>query len=128
MAFICLLRSDEVLKIRCENLEFVEGENPHFILTLPFRKTHQHGGKSKLDSLATSLLKGSFAEIKPFYLYAMGEEDAHLCPVRALAEWLAISKITLGYLFRKIVSGERVSATDTPLVSQSYSFQGHWKY
>ncbi|KAF9233222.1 hypothetical protein BU15DRAFT_54200 [Melanogaster broomeanus] len=41
IAFICLLRCDEVLKIQLHDIElFEEG----FVLTLPFRKTHQNGG------------------------------------------------------------------------------------
>lgn len=42
IAFMCLLRVDEVLKIRMEHIEFEPGK---MILTLPFRKTHQFGGK-----------------------------------------------------------------------------------
>ena len=38
-----MLRSDEVLKIRMEHLEILPTK---IILTLPFRKTHQFGGKS----------------------------------------------------------------------------------
>lgn len=67
-------------------------------------------------------------EIKPFYLYAMSEEEAHLCPVCALAEWIDASKIQSGYLFRKIASGDHVSEQDGALVyvflfqfSNSYS-------
>lgn len=47
IAFLCLLRSDEVLKIRREHLVLsdpVDGEIPTVTLTLPFRKTHQDGG------------------------------------------------------------------------------------
>ncbi len=47
----------------------------------------------------------------------MGEAEAHLCPVRAIAEWIDASLIQSGYLFRKIVSGDRVSQNDVPLVS-----------
>lgn len=45
IAFLCLLRFDEVLKIQIHDIEFV---SPTCIkLTLPFRKTKQFG--SKLD-------------------------------------------------------------------------------
>jgi len=44
IAFICMLRSDEVLKIRMEHLEIFPTK---IILTLPFRKTHQFGGKPR---------------------------------------------------------------------------------
>ncbi|KAF9521447.1 hypothetical protein CPB83DRAFT_778726, partial [Crepidotus variabilis] len=43
LAFLCLLRVDEVLRIRAEHIETVEGR---ITLTLPFRKTHQFGGES----------------------------------------------------------------------------------
>lgn len=43
VAFLCLLRFDEVLKIQVQDLCF---ETPESIrLTLPFRKTEQTGGK-----------------------------------------------------------------------------------
>ena len=45
LAFICLLRSDEVLKIRRQDLELVQDddETVYMIVTLPFHKTHQDG-------------------------------------------------------------------------------------
>ena len=45
VAFICLLRSDEVLKIHRDHVEFVKDDNnsEYMVLTLPFRKTHQDG-------------------------------------------------------------------------------------
>jgi hypothetical protein len=44
IAFLCLLRADEVLNIRVEHIEFLENP-PRMVLTLPYRKTHQDGGK-----------------------------------------------------------------------------------
>jgi integrase len=49
--FVCLLRVDEVLKIKMEHIVF---EDRKVILTLPFRKTHQFGGK--LQVLCSCLL------------------------------------------------------------------------
>lgn len=43
LAFSCLLRFDEVLKIRFEHVTVVN--NKLIKLTLPFRKTHQYGGE-----------------------------------------------------------------------------------
>ena len=40
--FVCLLRVDEALKIKMEHIAF---EDKKVTLTLPFRKTHQFGGK-----------------------------------------------------------------------------------
>jgi hypothetical protein len=44
IAFLCLLRFDEVLNIEAHQLEIVSEVNGQIKLTLPFRKTHQHGG------------------------------------------------------------------------------------
>ena len=44
VAFLCLLRADEVLKIQRHHVEWVI-DPPRMVLTLPFRKTHQDGGK-----------------------------------------------------------------------------------
>ena len=45
LALICLLRSDEVLKIRRDHIEFVKNDDnsEYMVLTLPFQKTHQDG-------------------------------------------------------------------------------------
>lgn len=45
IAFLCLLRSDEVLKIHREHVVYEGGTKPWYVLTLPFRKTHQDGSK-----------------------------------------------------------------------------------
>ena len=46
IAFLCLLRVDEVLKIQVEHVEFIrDGDKFQLVLTLPFRKTHQFGGE-----------------------------------------------------------------------------------
>jgi hypothetical protein len=46
----------------------------------------------------------------------LSEEEAHLCPVRALGDWLAASKINRGFIFRKIVSGDRIAEVNRPMV------------
>ncbi|KAJ7331071.1 hypothetical protein DFH08DRAFT_708672, partial [Mycena albidolilacea] len=89
LSFLCLLRFDEVLKIQIHDIEWIS--STCIKLTLPFRKTNQFGG------------------IKPFYLHLFPEHLAHICPIRALAQWLYVSEITEGYLFRKMSSGDRVS-------------------
>jgi len=58
IAFLCLLRSDEVLKIRREHVVYELEPQPRIVLTLPFRKTHQNGGMyAKLCLLLFFLLK-----------------------------------------------------------------------
>ncbi|PPQ95984.1 hypothetical protein CVT26_016200 [Gymnopilus dilepis] len=70
-----------VLRIKMEDLRI---ETNKITLTLDFRKTHQ------------------FGDIKPFVLHAFSPEEAHLCPVRALSDWLAVSGTTSGCIFRKM--------------------------
>ena len=44
ISFFCLLRSDEVLKIRREHL-ILSKDGKTVMVTLPFRKTHKNGGE-----------------------------------------------------------------------------------
>jgi hypothetical protein len=58
IAFICLLRSDEVLKIHRDHVEFVEDDNnsEYMVLHLPFRKTHQDGRMSSFCPFCLMLI------------------------------------------------------------------------
>ena len=116
LSFLCLLRIDEVLKIEMHHIKFIS--DTKIKLTLPFRKTHQFGGRLVIFCIA-SLLSKHDVGIKPFYLHMQAEDEAHLCPIRALAEWVQVSRINKGYLFRRIWSGDRVADLDknTPMVS-----------
>jgi hypothetical protein len=124
LAFICLLRSDEVLKIRRDHIEFVKDDNnsEYMVLTLPFRKTHQDGRTfSHLSTKTFSIadhLHFFMADVQPFYVYPLDEEEAHLCPVRAMAEWIKESQVTSGFMFRRFMAQDRPSAhEDTAMVS-----------
>ncbi|KIK72417.1 hypothetical protein PAXRUDRAFT_799015 [Paxillus rubicundulus Ve08.2h10] len=99
IAFLCLLQFDEVLKIQVHNISFFEGG---MTLTLPFRKTHQNG------------------DIKPYYLWALPQSEAHLCAVRPMAEWMHASQVRSGYLFRKLASGDHVAEANTPLTLEQF--------
>lgn len=44
IAFLCLLRFDEVLKIQAHHLEVIDEGRGEIKLLLPFRKTHKYGG------------------------------------------------------------------------------------
>ena len=57
-------------------------------------------------------------EVKPFVLYLLAPEEAHLCAFRAIAEWIMASNIMSGYLFWRMASGDHPSAHDTAMVSQ----------
>ncbi|KAL1726302.1 DNA breaking-rejoining enzyme, partial [Schizophyllum commune] len=86
LAFICMLRFDEVLRIQMQDITFhLDGSVE---LKLPFRKTEQNGGE--------------YLKISPFILWPLEKDEAYLCPVRALSEWLAASDIRSGYLFQKL--------------------------
>ncbi|KAK7001192.1 hypothetical protein R3P38DRAFT_3327245 [Favolaschia claudopus] len=100
LAFLCLLRFDEVLKIQIHDIEWVS--DTCIKLTLPFCKTSQFGG------------------VKPFYLHLFPPHLAHLCPIRAVANWLDVSDIEDGFLFRRIVSGDRVSQENTHMTSECF--------
>ncbi|KAK7053588.1 DNA breaking-rejoining enzyme [Favolaschia claudopus] len=100
IAFLCLLRFDEALKIQLQDIRRI---NEHsFELTLPFRKTSQYG------------------EIKPFVLHEFPPEQAHLCPVRALTAWLACARITQGYLFPTITIRDQVGDSTRPMKSEKF--------
>ena len=124
IAFLCLLRVDEVLKIQVHDIQFSgEDESDHISISLPFRKTHQCGGSQSQNF--PHLLTGShiwlYVDIPPFVLYALPKQDAHLCPVRALSAWIGASGITQGFLFCKITSGDRISNDNAPMVSSLVS-------
>ena len=46
IAFLCLLRFDEVLQIQLKDIEVIDKLKGYIKLTLPFRKTHQYGGSN----------------------------------------------------------------------------------
>ncbi|KAJ7447380.1 DNA breaking-rejoining enzyme [Mycena galericulata] len=78
VAFACLLRFDEVLRIQMSDIEFLRDAHNAVIIKLTLRS------------------------IKPFYLHKLPVHEAHLCPVRALCYWLATSRYTTGFLFRSL--------------------------
>lgn len=63
-------------------------------------------------------------EIQPFILHKLHKLYSHLCPVRALANWSSELKASLntptiqGYIFRKFLTGDRISVENLPMVSQ----------
>jgi hypothetical protein len=59
------------------------------------------------------------ADVQPFYIYPLDVEEAHLCPVRAMGQWIKASQITSGFLFRRFMAQDRPSAhEDTAMVSR----------
>lgn len=60
--------------------------------------------------------------IKPFVLWPLAPQEAYLCAARALAEWMDVSDIKQGYIFRKLDSGNRVKASkNEPIVRDTFS-------
>lgn len=49
-------------------------------------------------------------------MHMMPEEEAYLCPVRAMADWIEASEITSGYVFRRMASRDRASKRNSPMV------------
>jgi hypothetical protein len=112
ISFLCLLRFDEVLRIELKDIEVIDKIKGHIKLTLPFRKTHQYGGKS-IFSIFTML------EIKPFHLF-YNRKELHLDPVHLLLRWINISRLKTGPLFRRIDPHDRVVINaDKALVKSS---------
>ncbi|PBK86689.1 hypothetical protein ARMGADRAFT_940134 [Armillaria gallica] len=106
VAFTCLLRIDEALKIQLHDLHFyddpVDG-TACVSVTLPFRKNSPYG------------------KILPFILRELPDDMAHLCPVRALAEWVGTSEILHGYLFRRMDKRDRpIVAKNTHMTAEAF--------
>jgi len=55
IAFLCLLRFDEVLKIQAHHFEVIDEGRGEIKLILPFRKTHKYGGSTFFTPLLTAL-------------------------------------------------------------------------
>ncbi|KAK0457945.1 uncharacterized protein EV420DRAFT_1620828 [Desarmillaria tabescens] len=106
VAFSCLLCVDEVLNIQVHDIRFYidEADNMHCAsISLPFRKTSQ------------------FGKIQPFVLRMLLADMAHLCPVRALAEWISASEILHGYLFRKMDKRDRpIVVKNSPMTPEVF--------
>ncbi|KAJ7107691.1 DNA breaking-rejoining enzyme, partial [Mycena epipterygia] len=100
ISFLCLLRFDEALKIQLQDIQRIDEHT--FQLTLPFRKTSQYG------------------DIKPFVLHELPEDQAHLCPVRALTAWLAVARIQTGYLFPTITIRDQIGDSIRPMVCEVF--------
>ncbi|KAJ6622746.1 hypothetical protein B0H10DRAFT_1787494 [Mycena sp. CBHHK59/15] len=61
-----------------------------------------------------------YVDIKPFVLHELPEDQAHLCPVRALSVWLACSRISKGYLFPTITIRDQIGDSSRPMKSDKF--------
>lgn len=98
ISFLCFLRMDEVLRIELRHFRFNGLQHGQTELTLDFRKTNQGGGRFSEVPRNRSSGNG-IKEIKPFFLY-FNREEPWLCVPSLLLEWLHISQIKSGPLFR----------------------------
>ena len=114
LAFTCLLRFDEVLRIQSQDIILLP--NNCLKVTLPFRKTSQYGGMHTLATCLIFFIAYVHLEIKPFVLHMMPSAMAYLCPVCAFAEWKTVLRIREGYIFHKMASGDRISVNNDPMV------------
>ncbi|KAF9041858.1 DNA breaking-rejoining enzyme [Rhodocollybia butyracea] len=106
LAYVCLLRVDEVLKIQSHDIEISKEDDNTLKVTLPFRKTNQ------------------FGHIQPFFLKKLPEEFKHLCPVRAYADWIKQTRINEGFIFRKMDSRDRYAADPSKHMSSEQFLAG----
>jgi len=104
MAFVCLLRIDEVLNLRFEAIQFHSPEQIE--IELFSRKTHPFGGT------------------KPFPLWMFNAQDEALCPIRALAHWVQACgpEKCSGYVFRAPGSNGQAPAMfqDQPISASAF--------
>ncbi|KAF8214520.1 DNA breaking-rejoining enzyme, partial [Mycena galopus ATCC 62051] len=101
-----LLRSDEVLQIKMENMEFQldkDGNKTKIKIVLEKRKNDQFG-----------------SETKPFWIHLQPEQRAHRCAFRAVCAYIHASRVTSGYLYRLVTKAGQVSRTDKPLSGQKF--------
>ena len=112
IAFVCLLRIDEVLQIEHRHVTLLPSGKLE--INLDYRKTSQHGGRCfrKLISLLIT-----HTDILPFILPPMPLEMQHLCVVSAYAEWVRVTNLVDGYVFRKLDSYDRIIQTNEAMVS-----------
>ncbi|KAJ7651100.1 DNA breaking-rejoining enzyme [Roridomyces roridus] len=99
ISFLCLLRFDEALKIQVHEVRLIGDSAVE--LTLPFRKTNQDG------------------DIKPFVLHEW-RHAPHLCPVRAIAEWIALYEPTNGYLFPPMNKRDQPGDGKKPMKTEKF--------
>ncbi|KAJ7888301.1 hypothetical protein B0H13DRAFT_1627146, partial [Mycena leptocephala] len=106
MGFQLLLRSDDVLNIRMENITFELDDN----------------GKRTLTKIVLDRRKNDPFNIKtePFWIHLQPVYLSHLCAFRALCFWISAARHTTGYLYRLVSKKDCVTRMDRPLSSRKY--------
>ena len=117
LAFLLLLRSNKVLKLRFEHITLGVEEGLVYIkVVLPFRKTEKYGGMVPVRHHPNTFTHQNRPEIKPFVVWKLDKSEAHLCPVCAFAHYISATRITSSYLFCLFMTGDRISANNVALV------------
>lgn len=121
VSLLCLLRSDEGLRIMWSNVTFetTSKGKRRIKLMLPFRKNRQDGGGMFFlfyFLICVTVRSDIFTDILPFYLYALPDRP-WLCPVRAFASYMKIYEelglSQTGYVFRKKINFDTISSNPT---------------
>ncbi|KAL1751299.1 hypothetical protein FB107DRAFT_222322, partial [Schizophyllum commune] len=111
VAYLCLLRFEEVLRIQVQDIQWInDRRGRRLILNLPYRKTAHCAAK-----------------IQPFVLWPLGRDEAHLCPYRAITEWLHASDIKEGYLFPRLNLEGSIKLTKEAEHMTAESFLEHFR-
>ena len=122
LAFMCLLRLDEVLNLRFEDIEL---RDDSAIVTLSSRKTQQFGGLLLHDVCFVHCDK-VYIGSKPYVLWLSAKEDEALCPVLALSRWMQAvgPQNCAGYIFRTPrLAGQAPSLRDKPVVRFQFPYR-----
>lgn len=113
ISLLCLLRYDEALNIRWEDVTAGFGTDgiPRIIINLYVRKTAQNGREYSIVFSDSELIR-SMLDIAPFYLY-LDLDKPWMCAVSAFALWWQLAgEMGIqrhGYMFRKRCGYDRVS-------------------
>ena len=110
IAFLCLLRFDEALKIQAHHLEVVDEGKGEIKLTLPFRKTHNTGGTDILvKSLLTTIKRSS--HFTSFTILKSGT-------------WIQFMRFSVGFI--NLVSKKATSSVVSVRMTESLQRTNHW--
>ncbi|EKM84332.1 hypothetical protein AGABI1DRAFT_33038, partial [Agaricus bisporus var. burnettii JB137-S8] len=105
LAFTCLLRIDELLKLQAQDIVLDNEQDPDcltLIIKLPFRKTNQVGN------------------IEPFVITEFPKQMKHLCPVRACAAYFYATQIQEGYVFRRMMANDRIGEANNGMSAEQF--------
>jgi integrase len=92
IGFACAMRRSELVNLRVEDIEKTD---QGLLIDIPLSKTDQEG-------------KGQSVAVLP---------GNSLCPIKALNDWLTLSGITSGYIFRRCYKNNIINPKDKPMTA-----------